>query len=148
MLRRLKEGHVPALPEKLVHRCEEDMPPLQAEAYGEIVRHGGDGNMLQTLHQLRSTSLHPAAPGDLDLDEYILASARLSETFRILGEIEDRRQKALLFVEAREMQSFLVGALRRRFSLSEDVLVINGAVAGETRKARVDTFQERAGFGV
>ena len=148
MLRRLKEDHVKELPEKRVHRCEEDMPPLQADAYGEIVRQGGGGNMLQTLHQLRSISLHPAAPGELDIEDYIQGSARLSETFRILGEIEGRGQKALLFVEAREMQSFLVGALRRRFSLSEDVLVINGAVAGETRKARVDTFQDRAGFDV
>ena len=148
MLRRLKEDHVKELPEKLVHRCEEDMPPLQADAYGEIVRNGSGGNMLQTLHRLRSISLHPAAPGELDFEDYIKASARLSETFRILGEIEGRGQKALLFVEAREMQSFLVGALRRRFSLSEDVLVINGAVAGEIRKARVVTFQERAGFDV
>ena len=47
------------------------------------------------------------------------------------------------------MQSFLIGALRRRFSLSEDVLVINGAVArAGTRKARVDMFQERGGFDV
>ena len=148
MLRRLKEDHVPELPEKKLHRREVEMPPLQAKAYGEIVRHGGGGNMLQTLHQLRSISLHPAAPGELDIEDYIQGSARLSETFRILDEIAGLGQKALLFVEAREMQSFLVGALRRRFSLPEDVLVINGAVAGETRKARVDTFQERAGFDV
>ncbi len=148
MLRRLKEDHIPELPDKQVHRRVVEMPPLQAEAYGEIVQHGGGGNMLQTLHHLRSTSLHPAAPGELGLNEYILASARLSETFRILGEIEHRGQKALLFVEAREMQSFLVGALRRRFSLSEDSFVINGAVAGDTRKARVDRFQDRTGFDV
>ncbi len=150
MLRRLKEDHIPDLPEKQDHRRVVEMPPLQAEAYGEIVRHGGGGNMLQTLHHLRSISLHPAAPGklDIDIEDYIQASARLSETFRILDEIEDREQKALLFVEARWMQDFLVGALRRRFSLSEDVLVINGTVAGRIRKARVDTFQDRAGFDV
>lgn len=150
MLRRLKEDRVPELPEKRVHRRVVEMPPLQAEAYGEIVRHGGGGNMLQTLHHLRSISLHPAAPGKLDLgiEDYIQASARLSETFRILDEIANLGEKALLFVEARWMQDFLVGALRRRFSLAEDVLVINGMVAGETRKARVDTFQDRAGFDV
>ena len=148
MLRRLKEDHVPELPEKKVHHRVVEMPPLQAEAYEQIVRNGGDGNMLQTLHRLRSISLHPEAPGDLDLEKYIQASGRLSETFRILDEIEDREQKALLFVEARWMQDFLVGALRRRFSLSEDVLVINGTVAGRVRKARVDTFQDRAGFDV
>ena len=148
MLRRLKEDHVPELPKKSVHRPVVEMPPLQAEAYKEVVYHSGGRNMLQTLHHLRSISLHPAAPGELEIEDYIKSSARLFETFRILEEIAGLGQKALLFVEAREMQSFLVGALRRRFSLSEDVLVINGAVAGETRKARVDTFQERAGFDV
>ena len=97
MLRRLKEDHVPELPEKRVHRRVVEMPPLQAEAYGEIVRHGGGGNILQTLHHLRSTSLHPAAPGKLDIEDYIQASARLAETFRILGEVEAREEKALLF---------------------------------------------------
>ena len=146
MLRRLKEDHVPELPKKEVYRRTVLMPSFQAEAYEKIVRQSGGGNMLQTLHQLRSISLHPAAPGEFDLDEYIQASARLSETFRILDEIENRGQKALLFVETRWMQDFLVGALRRRFSLSEDVLVINGGVAGRIRKTRVDAFQERIGF--
>ena len=148
MLRRLKEDHVPELPKKEVYRRPVLMPPFQAEAYERIVRNSGGGNMLQTLHQLRSISLHPAPPGELDLDEYIQASARLSETFRILDKIENRGQKALLFVETLWMQDFLVGALRRRYSLSEDVLVINGSVAGRIRKTRVNEFQERTGFDV
>ncbi len=148
MLRRLKEDHVPELPKKEVYRRTVLMPPFQAEAYERIVQNSSGGNMLQTLHQLRSVSLHPAAPGEFDLDEFIQASARLSEAFRILDEIENLGQKALLFVETRWMQDFLVGALRRRYSLSDDVLVINGAVAGRIRKTRVDTFQERTGFDV
>ncbi len=151
MLRRLKEDHVPELPEKEVHRRVVEMPQEQAEAYAEIVIGGGPelgGNMLQTLHRLRSISLHPASPDELDIDKYIQGSARLSETFRILHEIAECGEKALVFVEARWMQDFLVGTLRRRFSLAEDVLVINGTVAGETRKARVDTFQDRTGFDV
>ena len=148
MLRRLKEDHVPELPKKEVYRRPVLMPPFQAEAYERIVRNSRGGNMLQTLHQLRSISLHPAPPGEFNLDEYIQASARLSETFRILDEIENRGQKALLFVETLWMQDFLVGALRRRYSLSEDVLVINGSVAGRIRKTRVNEFQERTGFDV
>lgn len=148
MLRRLKEDHVPELPKKEVYRRPVLMPPFQAEAYERIVRNRGGGNMLQTLHQLRSISLHPAPPDKLGLDEYIRASARLSETFRILDKIENRGQKALVFVETLWMQDFLVGALRRRYSLSEDVLVINGSVAGRIRKTRVNEFQERTGFDV
>ena len=149
MLRRLKEDHIPTLPDKQVHRRVIEMPPLQAEAYAAIVRRGGEGDsMLRTLHLLRSTSLHPMAPGDLDLDQYVRESARLSETFKILETITGRREKVLIFVESREMQDFLIMALRRRLPLPKDVLVINGTVSGRTRKARVDTFQDREGFDV
>ena len=149
MLRRLKEDHLPTLPDKQVHRCIVEMPPLQAKAYEEIVLRGGQGgNMLQTLHRLRSISLHSYSAPDVDPNEYIQGSARLSETFRILDAISGRGEKMLLFIEAREMQDFLIGALRRRYRLSEDVLVINGMVSGWTRKSRVDTFQNRPGFDV
>ena len=149
MLRRLKEDHLPKLPKKKVYRCEVDMPPLQASRYADIVLQGKQGEyILRTLHFLRSVSLHPVDPSELEMDKYIRASARLSETFRILDEISERGEKALLFVEARTMQDFLIVALRRRYRLREDVLVINGSVPGEVRKARVDTFQCRDGFDV
>ena len=46
------------------------------------------------------------------------------------------------------MQEFLMPYLRRRYKLAEDVLLVNGRVAGETRKKRVDAFQNRRGFDV
>ncbi len=149
MLRRLKEDHLSGLPDKRVHRRIVDMPPLQAERYERAVLRGRHNrNMLDTLHHLRSISLHPTAPTGMDADRYIRESARLSETFGILDSVAARDEKALVFVESREMQDFLIGVLRRRFRLTDDVLVINGAVAGKLRKARVDKFQERAGFDV
>lgn len=149
MLRRLKEDHLSGLPDKRVHRRVVEMPLRQAEEYERLVLGDRqDVSMLQTLHYLRNVSLHPAAPSDLDIDQYICESARLSETFRILESVADRGEKALLFVESREMQSFLIVALRRRFRLSEDVLVVNGAVSGRTRQARVGLFQDRKGFDV
>ena len=154
MLRRLKEAHLSGLPEKCVHRRVVDMPLRQADEYERLVLGDrGDFSMLQTLHNLRALSLHPAAlysaaPSDLDIDQYISESARLSEAFRLLESVADRGEKALLFVESREMQSFLVVALRRRFRLSEDVLVVNGAVSGRTRQVRVGLFQDRKGFDV
>ena len=149
MLRRLKENHLSGLPDKRVHRRVVEMPLRQAEEYERLVLGDRqDVSMLQTLHYLRNVSLHPAAPSGLDIDRYICESARLSETFRILESVADRGEKALLFVESREMQSFLIVALRRRFRLSEDVLVVNGAVSGRTRQARVGLFQDRMGFDV
>ena len=149
MLRRLKENQLARLPDKQVHRRVVEMPPFQAEMYEQAVLQGRqEGNVLQTLHRLRSISLHPAAPGDLDTDRYIRESARLSETFKILSAVQARSEKVLVFVESLEMQDFLVGALRRRYRLRDDVLVINGTIAGRVRKARVDAFQERKGFDV
>ena len=149
MLRRLKEDHLSGLPDKHVHRHVVEMPSLQAERYERLVLQGQqDRSMLQTLHHLRGISLHPAAPADTDPNRYIRECARLSETFAILETIAARHEKALLFVEAREMQDFLIVALRRRFRLPDDVLVVNGAVSGRMRKARVDTFQDRRGFDV
>lgn len=150
MLRRLKKDHLTGLPEKNVHARIVSMPQGQADVYEKAVNRirNGDERMLQTLHHLRSISLHPEAPGDLSDDQYIQQSARLSETFAILQEISDIRQKALIFIESREMQGFLIGALRRCFQLPEDVLVINGTVSGKTRKERVDVFQNRSGFDI
>ena len=149
MLRRLKEERIPKLPKKLIHKRVVEMPSSQADQYAKIVMDRQQGqSILQSLHYLRSISLHPRAPDGGDLDNYIGASARLSETFTILEAIAAQGEKALLFLESREMQNFLIGALRRRFQLSEDVLVINGAVSGNARKARVDRFHARRGFDV
>ncbi len=160
MMRRLKEDHVEGLPPKRIHRLEVDMPQPQAEVYKRAVEQGQQigtdaglqkkGGILGVLQKLRSTSLHPVRPGDEDKpdDSYIRESARLSEAFRILGRIANQNEKALLFVESLSMQGFLIGALRRRFGLREDPLVINGAIAGRLRKQRVDVFQRRKGFDV
>ena len=149
MLRRLKEDHIPRLPEKIMHRRVVEMPPFQADEYERVVSdRRKKRSMLEMLHRLRSISLHPLVPHDFGNDQYIRQSARLSETFRILRDIAHKREKALLFVESRQIQDFLVVELRRRFRLLDDVLVINGMVAGHTRKSRVDMFQCRTGFDV
>lgn len=149
MLRRLKENHLSRLPDKRVHRYEVEMPRTQAERYEQVVLHSHqDASMLETLHRLRSISLHPCSPEGLDATDYIAESARLAKTFSILEEVRDRREKVLVFIEAIRMQDFLTSAVRKRFRLAVDPLVINGMVSGEKRKARVDTFQNRTGFDI
>ena len=150
MLRRLKEEHIRKLPDKQVHRLRLKMPNAQATAYAQVVYDSRTGvPPLETLHRLRSVSLHPGVQDDGgDMDYYIGQSARLATTFDLLARIRAQGEKALVFVEALKMQSFLLAAIRRKFALPEDVLVINGAVAGPERKARVDRFQQRSGFDV
>lgn len=149
MLRRLKENHLSRLPDKRVHRYEVAMSRTQAARYEQAVLHSHqDVSMLETLHRLRSISLHPCSPEGLDAGEYIAESARLAKTFSILEEVRDQREKVLVFVESKQMQVFLIGVLKQRFHLPDDPLVINGMVSGQERKARVDTFQERSGFDI
>ena len=150
MLRRLKEDHLDGLPEKRVHRFVIDMSPDQADAYRKVVMTPkGRGHIFETLHHLRRISLHHAHPRSVpDPSDYIRASARLRETFRILDDIARRGEKALVFVESKSMQAFLLPALRRRFRLPADVLLINGSVAGPKRQERVRLFQRRRGFDV
>ena len=152
MLRRLKEDHLKGLPNKSDHYLRVEMPPVQAKAYAHAVdqsRGAGLGKMLEAILRIRAISLHPEPLDDhLTDQEYIQKSARLLKLFEILEEIAHAQEKALVFLESLQMQSFLIGAFRRRFDLSEDVLVINGTVTGSVRKSRVDIFQKRKGFDV
>ncbi len=150
MLRRLKADHIPELPEQRIHRYVVDMPSPQADTYASVIaRPPADrGNMLQVIQLLRSVSLHPFHHAGMNVHDYVSCSARLAKTFQILEDIRERGEKALIFVESLEMQEFLVVALRQQFRLPEDVLVVNGKVAGRSRQDRVNAFQEQKGFDV
>jgi SNF2 family DNA or RNA helicase len=149
MLRRLKEDHLDGLPEKLTHTHERPMPPVQAEAYRAAVEAARRGApMIQVLQQLRSLSLHPIGTVDSSDEHFVAASARLSLAFEVLDGVRATGEKALVFLESRQVQDALVEILQRRYGLREQILVINGEVAGSKRKARVDEFQERKGFDV
>lgn len=157
MLRRMKEALLACLPEKHVVAYEVAMPREQAEAYDRVLararalRQSGDkGVMLKILHMLRGTSLHPKPPVGLDeFGGYISSSARLAKTFELLDEISRQGEKALVFCEDLDMQSFLAIAIEERFGLSHPVQIINGSVAGSKRQDMVAKFQSRpAGFDV
>lgn len=149
MLRRMKDDILTGLPEKRARKYAVEMPPAQAQAYDLVLararalRESGEkGAMLKVLHMLRGTSLHPAPPrGVNDIDNYINQSARLKKTFEILREIQERREKALLFCEDLEMQAFLAMAIQERFGLERRPMVINGRVAGHQRQEIVAAFQ-------
>ena len=160
MLRRLKEDVLDGLPEKIIRTYPMDMPGRQAEAYGRVVRQAqaGDrspGAMLKVLHAMRGLSLHPdrtdtVVPNDVrSVRAWVDASARLSETVRILDEVEQRGEKALLFIEDRDMQALFAASAGTLFKLRSEPQVINGEVPGNQRQAIVDRFQKApAGFDV
>lgn len=165
ILRRMKYSQLKGLPKKTIHwhpnkkeRIISNMPKVQADAYKMAVKDAqtsekNKGYMLEAIHRLRSISLHPYqypksfGSGAKD-NSYIAASARLSITFDILDDIEAKNERALLFVDSRDLQPIIQGLLQRRYSLAYPPLIINGSVSGEIRKRRVDQFQRERGFGV
>jgi hypothetical protein len=153
MLRRMKVDHLPGLPQKREHVMSEVMPPAQARAYADAIDRArassGKQAILQTLHSIRSISLHPLHP-DLAMDtSYAQQSARFKAAISVLDQISDKGEKALIFLDSREMQRYLAGFLQRRYSLAHLPLQINGTVSGPERQSRVDKFQSRShGFDV
>jgi SNF2 domain-containing protein/helicase-like protein len=158
-LRRLKASELDGLPPKEEFILETEMPPDQAKAYASVVNtaiaargsmSAGD-SMLKTLQDLRSISLHPEAPssGYANMDTYVSRSARLVATMKTLEAIRAKGEKALVFVESLEMQSFLADYLQRKFDLSRRPDCISGKVPGAKRQDIVDTFQSNPkGFDV
>nr|WP_287411677.1 SNF2-related protein [Pseudodesulfovibrio sp.] len=154
MLRRSKDEHWKEKPEKNENIIEADMPSIQAKAYSDAVNKarqskGQKGAMLTALQALRAISLHPCMQEiSDDPNEYISQSARLVALFELLDDIHVTNEKALIFVEYREMQSRLAELIQVRYNC-KSIMLINGAVAGKKRQARVSDFQSReSGFDV
>ncbi len=151
MLRRFKEEHIDCLPTKKIEIYKETMPDAQAIAYKDIIKRERETTgkqILRVLNEMRNSSLHPYLKRNESDDDYINDSARLRAVFEILDRVYGQNEKALLFVESREMQQILCEIIQRKYRLGSPPLIINGKISGEKRKARVDAFQNRSGFGV
>lgn len=149
LLRRMKSEILEGLPNKSIKTYQVTMPYAQAKLYSELVAEaqsskGAPGAMLKALHGLRSCSLHPTAPEDVTDHrslhaDYIAGSARLSTTFEILEQVREKEEKAIVFVEDLDMQTFLADALHRMLNLSAPPEIINGKT--RNRQKIVDRFQ-------
>lgn len=153
MKRRMKFDHLEGLPAKEVVAREREMPELQAKRYTEAVREARAsrerGSMLAALHKLRKLSLAPQSLHEASsVEAWVEASARLSLLFEILDGIRAKGEKALVFLEERDVQKDLMEALRTRYRLPRPPMVINGAVASTKRQDMVNRFQTEEGFDV
>ncbi|MET1046372.1 MAG: DEAD/DEAH box helicase, partial [Hyphomicrobium sp.] len=160
MLRRMKEQILVGLPEKTIESYRVDMPPAQSAAYENAVRSAQSGErtqgaMLAVVHALRSISLHPDAGAEIDAYDrkaatnWIAQSARLKQLFAILHGLEKTGEKALVFVEHRDMQTTLAAAAMSLLGLRRPPAIINGTTPGAKRQDVVDHFQGRPeGFDV
>lgn len=152
MLRRMKDQILVGLPVKSIRPYRVDMPPVQSDAYARAVREAqsGDrtpGTMLKVIHALRSISLHPSGGGDFDpydpeaATKWVDESARVQQVFSILRTIERNGEKALVFLEHRDVQTTFAAAAATLLGLRTEPAIINGTTPGAKRQDIVDRFQ-------
>lgn len=153
LLRRMKEDHLKGLPEKQEIIREAEMPQQQVEVYSEIINQAQVGTFkrapMQAIQRMKAVSIVPDFSEGIDDDEFIASSAKLTELCKILDEIKERQEKVLVFLESRQVQNKLIPLLQRRYALESPPPLINGAMKGAARKAKVDNFQALpAGFAI
>lgn len=142
-LRRLKETVARDLPAKARLLHPRAMPPLQADRYEDArvkLAKGGPGAALKMLHHIRSVSVHPDLHAEDADAAFVAASARLTAAFDILHRIRARRERALVFIEHRQMQYRFIELAKAAFGLT-GVDLINGETPIQKRQAIVNRFQ-------
>lgn len=161
-LRRQKENYLSDLPKKDEHVLKKEMPEEQRKAYESVIaeaRRLGEkklrGQALGILARLRDVSLCPhLVYRDDELmkmtpERLMNSSARLQETFKVLFQIRQKKEKVLIFVVSKKMQKALLHCLIRIF---EDRNAICGPLNGETdiqyRQTMIDDFNARKDFSV
>ncbi|GAA3874427.1 DEAD/DEAH box helicase [Celeribacter arenosi] len=137
-LRRTKEFAASDLPPKVRVLHPRIMPDVQALRYDEARKPGQ--SLFGLLHHIRRTSLHPGLLDGEEPENFVHASARVSAAVDILHSIKAKNERALVFVENLDVQTWLAELLKIEFGLSR-VDIINGATPVSRRKAITDRFQ-------
>ena len=139
------------MPKKKVYPAKahsEIMPAEQADLYNHQANLVSAGKIpkIQALGAFRRISLSPREGWEWleNPADFASASGRLSSAFKILDEINRRKEKVIIFLEKRDLQAPLAQILKERYSLSHHPLIINGAISGGARQERVNKFQKGA----
>ena len=136
--RRLKADVAADLPPKTRVFHPREMPRAQQIRYDEA--RAKTGGILQVLGHIRRISAHPGLIEGERANDFAGASARTAAVMDILAHIKARGERALVFVENRDIQAWLAELIKLEFELDE-VAVINGDTSIDDRKAITDHFQ-------
>lgn len=115
----------------------------------EKMGHATGAAMLGLLHNLKLICAHPVsvAPADFNYDQ----SPKLTWLIKILANIKNRNEKAIVFTELRDIQRDLQLAILDKFDF--EAKIINGdtnssSEKGANRQSIIDEYQAMPGFGV
>lgn len=148
-LRRLKTDAAPHLPTKVRIFHPREMPKAQMLRYDEARSKGG--SILALLQHIRRVSLHPGLLEGETTEDFNRSSARVSAAIDILRHIKSKNERALVFVENRDVQAWFAEVVRIEFDLDR-VMIINGDTTIDARMEITDRFQrhlvEDRGFDV
>ncbi len=142
-IRRIKDMVARDLPEKSRRLHPRLMPAVQATAYDDAklkLASGGLGAQLKMLHHIRSVSVHPGMGATADNAAFIKESARLTAAMSILRSIAEKGERALVFIEHRQMQYRFIELVKAEFGLKQ-IDLINGDTPIQKRQAIVNRFQ-------
>ena len=150
-LRRTKKDILRDLPPKVEHFPEALMNGLQHAQYTGVTAAASDLHPLEALLRLRQISC--AVEGcSTQAQDYSGLSCKLHWLLELLSGIQQKGEKVLVFVEYKDVQRLVAGAVERTFRIP--VHMINGDVstmATRKKKSRgelIEEFQRSDGFGV
>jgi superfamily II DNA or RNA helicase len=145
--RRTKQEHLShVLPRKDKELRFVELGPEQYGLYVNVIEQVKNKHLngLQAIHALRKVCSHPALY-DSSYDTLPLSHVpKLGETIKILREIYNRGEKALIFTDYKKMQMILSQVIMKEFGVFPPV--INGETS--QRQLVVDTFNRSKGFNV
>ncbi len=156
MLRRLKQEHLKGLPEKNFKDVDVEMNSGEIIMHNEIL--AADTHHMEKLQELRLLSLHPSllkmkqtiTPDllrELTDENTFFKSSKMSALEKILGDVQKRKEKILIFVIRYSMQTLLKTALDKKYSLN--ITIINGKNNNRTYvDEKLAEFEATDGFDI
>lgn len=166
IIRRTKADVLRDLPPKLLDEASREltMSSTQRDLYAaalkskELAEAVGSNNgtvILSMLAVLRRICTDPRSAAQLQdeyppLSEYRAASPKLDWLIAALEEIRAREEKALIFLDRKDIQRVVQHYVREAFGRAPEIVNGETPTAGGTdsRQRRVDRFQEAEGFNV
>ena len=137
-LRRTKDTVATELPTKTRVLHPRIMPAVQALRYDEARKPGQ--SLFGLLHHIRRTSLHPGLIEGEAPESFTQSSARTAAAMDVLAMIKTKSERALVFVENRDVQLWFAELVKVEFGLTR-VDIINGATPVSARQEITKRFQ-------